>query len=80
MRELKRRLVTLEKTRRLKCRALAVWCRVYQYEDQTEDEALAAWEQEHGPIADKNVVMRIIVRSPFEAQGRTTGAVCPMPA
>jgi transposase InsO family protein len=37
--------VALKKRGRLKCRALAVWCRVYQYEDQTEDEALAAWEQ-----------------------------------
>jgi hypothetical protein len=79
MRELKRRLVALEKKGRLKCKALAMWCRVYQYEDQTEDEALAAWEAEHGPLADKNVVMRVIVRSPFQAQGRTTGAVCPMP-
>lgn len=80
MRELKRRLVALEKKGRLKSRALAVWCRIYQYEDQTEAEALAAWEAEHGPLADKNVTMRVIVRSPFEAQGRTTGAVCPIPA
>lgn len=38
------------------------WVRVLQDEDQTEEEAFAAHEAEHGPIGDRNV-FHIIFRS-----------------
>ena len=40
------------------------WHRLRRYEDESEADAVAAYEAENGPIGDGNVVMRVIVGSP----------------
>lgn len=37
------------------------WVRIYRYEDQTDEQAIAAHEAEHGPIGDANVILRVVV-------------------
>lgn len=37
------------------------WVRIFRYEDQTEEEATAAYEAEHGPIDDANVILRVFI-------------------
>ena len=38
--------------------------RVIQHEGQTEEEAAAAHEAEHGPLGDRARILRVIIRSP----------------
>ncbi len=52
MRRLETRLAALEGGRE---RDFVPWALVLQGEDQTEEEAFAAHEAEHGPIGDRNV-------------------------
>ena len=37
------------------------WVRVIQGIGQTEEEAFAAYEAEHGPLGDRNFFLRVIV-------------------
>ena len=41
------------------------WVRIYRYEDQTQEQAIAAHEMEHGPLGDANVIMRVFICKPF---------------
>lgn len=56
-----RRLDALE---RADLGGFAPWVRIIQYEDQTEDEAIAVYEAEQGPIGDSNAILRVIIRKP----------------
>ena len=40
------------------------WVRIIQHEGQSEDEATAAYEAEHGPIGEGNKILRVIIRKP----------------
>jgi hypothetical protein len=40
------------------------WHRIIQWEDQTEAEAVAAYEAENGPLGDDNRILRVIITSP----------------
>ncbi|WP_267386169.1 hypothetical protein [Sphingomonas sp. GC_Shp_3] len=40
------------------------WYCLRRYEDESEADAVAAYEAENGPIGDGNVVMRVIVSKP----------------
>ncbi len=37
------------------------WVQVIQHLGRTKDEALAAFEAEHGPIGDRGLILRVIV-------------------
>lgn len=41
------------------------WVRIYQYEGQTQEQAIAAYEAENGPIEEKGVILRVIINKPF---------------
>ena len=41
------------------------WVRIFLYEDQTQERAVAAYEAEHGPIDDANIILRVFIRKPF---------------
>jgi hypothetical protein len=43
------------------------WVRAFQYEGQTQEEAVAAYEAEHGPIDEKGVILRVFINKPFPA-------------
>lgn len=58
---LKRRVEALEKHAP---GAFKAWVRVIQYEDQSEADAIAVHEAEHGPIGDCNRILRVIIRKP----------------
>lgn len=61
MKALRRRLEALERaapTRRPR------WHCLRRYEDETDDDAVAAYEAANGPIGDGNVIMRVIVTKP----------------
>lgn len=40
------------------------WVRMVRYQGETDAEAVAAYEAEHGPIGDDRVVMRVVVNKP----------------
>ena len=41
------------------------WVRIYRYKDQSQEQAVAAYEAEHGPLNDANIIMRVFIRKPF---------------
>ena len=41
------------------------WVRIFQNEGQTREQAVAAYEAEHGPIDDANVILRVTINKPF---------------
>ena len=41
------------------------WVRIFLYEDQTQEQATAAYEAKHGPLNDANIIMRVFIRKPF---------------
>jgi hypothetical protein len=44
------------------------WRRIFQYEDQSQAEALAAYEAENGPIGpDEGRILRVFIHKPFPA-------------
>lgn len=44
------------------------WHRILQWEGQTEDEAVAAYEEKNGPIGpDDGSILRVIIRKPIPA-------------
>lgn len=43
----------------------ARWVRIFQDEGQSQDQAIAAHEAEHGPIDDANIILRVIINKPF---------------
>ena len=45
------------------------WHRLSRYEGETHEQAVAAYEAEHGPIGNGNVVMRVIIEKPGERPG-----------
>lgn len=66
MRELTRRLANLEA--RSSLGGILRWHRVCQREGQTEADAIAAYEAEHGPIGPgEGTILRRFVSSPFAA-------------
>lgn len=40
------------------------WVRMVRYENETDAQAVAAYEAQHGPIGDDRVVMRVVVNKP----------------
>ena len=46
------------------------WVRIWQDRGQTQEQAVAAYEAEHGPIGDANVILRVIV-DPVEVSSAT---------
>lgn len=53
---------------------LAAVASSFWYENKTEEQAVAVYEAEHGPIGDGKVVMRVIISKPSErlAVGRSS--------
>jgi hypothetical protein len=45
------------------------WHCLHRYEDETDAEAITAYEAEHGPIGEGKVVMRIIISKPGSRAG-----------
>lgn len=58
---LNKRVTALEEARPA---SMPRWHCLRRYEDETDAKAVATYEAEHGPIADGNVVMRVIVFKP----------------
>lgn len=52
------------------------WHRLLRHENETDEQAVAVYEAEHGPIGDGKVVMRVIVSKPGERPG-TEGCKSP---
>jgi hypothetical protein len=42
------------------------WHRLLRYENETDDQAVAVYEAQHGPIGDGRVVMRVIISKPVD--------------
>jgi hypothetical protein len=61
MNALGKRLTALEQAQPS---AMPRWHCLRRYEDETDADAIAAYEAEHGPIGDGNVVMRVIISKP----------------
>ena len=61
---LKQRLEALE---RGDLSGVVPWVRVLQYEGQTEEQALAIHEAEHGSIGESNSILRVVIRKPSAA-------------
>ncbi|MEE8612471.1 MAG: hypothetical protein V3V60_07830 [Sphingomonas aquatilis] len=61
MNVLGRRLIALEQAHPS---SMTRWHCLRRYEDKTDADAVAAYEAEHGPIGDGNVIMRVIVSKP----------------
>ncbi|MBY8335903.1 hypothetical protein KYN89_02460 [Alteriqipengyuania sp. NZ-12B] len=57
---LERRLADLEN----KAGAFAPWVSIIQRAGQTEDQAVAAYEADHGPVGDSNKILWVVVRKP----------------
>ncbi len=62
MSRLKNRVFDLEQRRPENAKQ---WVRILQHEDQTREQAIAAYEAECGPIDDKGVVLRVFISKPF---------------
>jgi hypothetical protein len=63
---LRHRVADLE--RRISGAGVKRWVRIFQYENQTEEQAVAAYERENGPIDDSTgVVVRVIINKPSVA-------------
>lgn len=60
---LKQRVEALE----TRARGFVPWVRIIQHIDQTEEEATAAYEAEHGPVGGSNSILRVIIRKPSPA-------------
>lgn len=41
------------------------WVRIFQHAGQTQEQAIAAYEAEHGPIGDASVILRVSVKPSF---------------
>lgn len=63
MTPLSKRLVALEQAQPS---ASPRWHRLLRYENETDEQAVAVYEAEHGPIGDGKVVMRVIISKPGE--------------
>ncbi|NNG59785.1 hypothetical protein [Sphingomonas paucimobilis] len=61
MNALGKRLAALEQAQPS---AMPRWHCLRRYEDESEADAIAAYEAEHGPIGDGNVIMRVIISKP----------------
>lgn len=44
--------------------AMPRWHCLRRYENESDADAVSAYEAEHGPIGDGNIVMRVIVSKP----------------
>ncbi|MEO6151655.1 MAG: hypothetical protein ABIT09_07725 [Croceibacterium sp.] len=67
MKALEKRLEELE--RRMTPEPAKRWHRILQYEDQTQEQAVAAYEAQNGPIGDDNTILRVIISKPGPAPG-----------
>ena len=63
MNGLGKRMTALEQARST---SMQRWHCLRRYEDETDADAVAAYEIEHGPIGDGNVIMRVFVSKPGE--------------
>ena len=61
MNALSKRLAALEQT---KSSQMPRWHCLRRYENETDAEAVAAYEAEHGSIGTDNVIMRVVVSKP----------------
>lgn len=61
MNALGKRLAALEQAQPS---AMPRWHCLRRYEDETDADAVAAYEAENGPIGDGNVIMRVIISKP----------------
>ncbi len=61
MNGLSKRIVALEQVRP---NSMPKWHCLRRYESETDADAIAAYEAEHGAIGGGNVVMRVIVSKP----------------
>lgn len=61
MNPLRKRLTALEQAQPS---AMPRWHCLRRYEDETDADATAAYEAEHGPIGAGNVIMRVIISKP----------------
>lgn len=57
----KRRIEALEQADR---QSSSRWHCIRRYEDETDQQAIEAYEAERGPIGDDNVIMRVIINKP----------------
>lgn len=42
------------------------WHRIRHYEEESRDDAIAAYEAETGPLGDDNIIMRVIITKPVK--------------
>ena len=63
MRNLSARVEALESS----SNAAASWVIIKQTADQTEDEAVAAYEEANGSIGDSNRILMVVIRKPGAA-------------
>lgn len=61
MRKIGERLSALERKRPVGSQK---WHRIHRYEGETQEQVVAAYEAEHGPIGSDNVILRVIVGKP----------------
>jgi hypothetical protein len=66
MTPLGKRIVALEQ---LRPSSRPRWHSLCRYEGETDEQAVAAYESEHGPIGDGNVIMRVIISKPGTRPG-----------
>lgn len=75
MSRLRTRMAALE--RRINPPALNSWIRIIQWDGQTQEDALAAWEAENGPLSASNVCLRVIIRKPRPTDLTLGDVQCP---
>ena len=61
MNTLSKRLTALEQSQPS---AMPRWHCLRRYEDESHEDAVAAYEAENGPIGGGNVIMRVIISKP----------------
>jgi hypothetical protein len=67
--QLRRRVKDLEQ--RMTPGGIKRWVRIFQYEDQTQEQAVTAYEAQNGPIEDSmGVILRVIVDKPGASPAR----------
>jgi len=69
MNPLSKRIAALEQSRPS---ATPQWHSMMRYENETDDQAVAAYEAKNGPIGDGNVIMRVIISKPGQRPGCST--------
>lgn len=73
MKSLRRRVEALE---RAAPTSRPRWHCLRRHEDETDDDAVAAYEAANGPIGDGKVIMRVIIDKPGSRPLDMSGAIC----